>query len=176
MIALLLAGTAWADCHSLASMVEAGMPLSEVLPVAMAEGPNEDTAACLEARGVPAAVAAAVRRGPLVVGGVSSNAPTVPPRTALQPEHMPDAPPLSPTGALGLSVAVGFGSGHFYAKRTELGLLFLLSQAAGVGLVYQGSTSVNLPMVQGGTALLVGSRLLEVATVGFVADHQAQAR
>jgi hypothetical protein len=176
MIAL-LAGLAMAnDCETIMELAASGADEAEVVRLAVSLGPDDVLAYCLEQNKAAPAVIEAARRGRHLAAPAAQPkaAPTVSP--AVREEWRPSEPSLSPTGALGLSVAVGFGSGHFYARRSDLGLLFLLSQAAGVGLVYQGSTEVNLPMVQGGTALLVGSRLLEVATVGFVADHQAQAR
>ena len=73
--------------------------------------------------------------------------------------------------AVGLSAAVGFGSGHFYAQRPGAGVVFLLTQIVGAGIYLGASASAEpkpgLAAISG--AALGLSRLIEVPTAGIAA-------
>jgi hypothetical protein len=70
---------------------------------------------------------------------------------------------------VGLSVVIGFGSGHFYAQRPEAGVVFLLTQVVGAGLDLGASVEPKPGLEAISGAALGLSRLIEVPTARVAA-------
>lgn len=76
-----------------------------------------------------------------------------------------DAERRDPAAAVGLSVAVGFGAGHFYADDREVGILHAVAQGAALGLAVGGGLAGGKP----------GEVMRGVGLVGFVVARSVEA-
>jgi hypothetical protein len=190
------AGPAWAGpCEDIGAMLGAGIGEQVVIETLQQLRPVLSPAdhVCLSERGASAAVLAVlapfVREAP-------SPVPAVGPAPMLSTQALgpAPAPPRPDEGALharalraellrmeaavpdsgvaaGLSAAVGFGSGHFYAQRPGAGVVFLLTQVVGAGLYFGALASAEpkLGLAAAGGVAMGLSRLVEVPTAGIAA-------
>jgi hypothetical protein len=76
-----------------------------------------------------------------------------------------------PATATALSASIGFGAGHFYARKDAPGALFLLTQLAGLGLLtgaripaQEGDVQTTTTMVTAGAVTVTASRLVDLVT------------
>jgi hypothetical protein len=187
---------AWAGpCEDIGALLGAGISEEVVLETLKQLQPALTPAdfACVRARGASEAALAVL--APLVreanaVGPTQASAspalnpapvgPAAPPRPdeaalqarALRAELLRMEAAVPDSGvAVGLSAAIGFGAGHFYAQRPKAGVVFLLTQTVASGL-YIGALASAEPKpglaVASGVALGL-SRLVELPTAGVAA-------
>ena len=177
------------SCDEMKALASSGLDLSIILETLNEQRPSltPDELACVEEAGLRVEIVDALRpyvrepearpqpqpqpvEGPrLPAAGPQVKATTAP--QPFRPEGITRAELLEmerslPSGAVavGLATAVGFGTGHFYARRPLSGAVLLLGQAAGLGMV---AASKNPDLILTGGLLLGLSRTIEIGTAAI---------
>ena len=180
------------SCDEMKALAASGLDLSIILETLNEQRPSltPDELACVEGAGLRVEIVDALRPyvrepearpqpQPQPVEGPSQpaagpQAKATPAPQPFRPEGITRAELLEmerslPSGAVavGLATAVGFGTGHFYARRPLSGAVLLLGQAAGVGMVLAGIDGLDTDLVRVGGWAFGLSRTIEIGTAAI---------
>lgn len=190
MMLLLAVNTAVAlDCAEVRHMLEIGLDEADVVDTIYACSLTEADLACIDDAGLPPPIISAAHASWSPdckrAAAEPSTRPERPSQATPTPAWLParyELPPNYfeapwPGTAVGLSAGLGFGAGHFYARKPGLGAMLALGQAAGVSMIVAGLADDE---PQGGLAtagwiITAGLRMFDVATAGASAADTRRA-
>lgn len=183
MLLLIAAAHAALTCDDIQGMLAAKLPEPAIVATIGDQGVLRPDLPCTDA--LPPAIAEAARRH-AVEPPPPAPAPEIPARPPTEPRPLPPtltalpAPPAVRPGtdcpasvwvempdqgvAMGLSAIVGYGAGHFYARKPGVGLLFAVVETVGTGLLTVGAVELEPGVMNAGLGLLGAGRLIDLTT------------